>query len=173
MIADHARTVAFLLADGVFPSNEGRGYVLRRILRRAVRHAWLLGRLEPTLVHVVDSVIEEMGDAFPELRQRRQHILETTRADEERFLTTVDEGSFTVTRGGAKIGREEFRIVRQPAGREVQYVARALGAYGDRRISPALQTDASGVPMLYQVEVRGTARSPRARGATERAPTPM
>ena len=67
VLADHARAVAFLLADGVFPSNEGRGYVLRRILRRAVRHAWLLGRREPTLVHVVDVVIDTMRDVYPEL----------------------------------------------------------------------------------------------------------
>ena len=92
VIADHARATAFLLADGVFPSNEGRGYVLRRILRRAVRHAWLLGRREPTLVHVVDVVIETMRDLFPELPVRRKHILETTRAEEERFLTTIDAG---------------------------------------------------------------------------------
>ncbi len=92
VIADHARATAFLLADGVFPSNEGRGYVLRRILRRAVRHAWLLGRREPTLVHVVDVVIESMRDLFPELHVRRKHILETTRAEEERFLTTIDAG---------------------------------------------------------------------------------
>jgi alanyl-tRNA synthetase len=92
VIADHARAVAFLLADGVFPSNEGRGYVLRRILRRAVRHAWLLGRLQPTLVHVVETLVDSMGETFPELRQRRQHILDTTRAEEERFLTTIDEG---------------------------------------------------------------------------------
>ena len=92
VLADHARATAFLLADGVFPSNEGRGYVLRRILRRAVRHAWLLGRREPTLVHVVDAVIERMGDVFPELAQRRDHLLRTARAEEERFLTTVDEG---------------------------------------------------------------------------------
>jgi alanyl-tRNA synthetase len=92
VLADHARAVAFLLADGVFPSNEGRGYVLRRILRRAVRHAWLLGRREPTLVHVVDTVIETMRDVYPELQQRRSHLLATTRAEEERFLATIDGG---------------------------------------------------------------------------------
>jgi len=92
VIADHARAVAFLLADGVLPSNEGRGYVLRRILRRAVRHAWLLGRREPTLVDAVQDVIETMGDVYPELRQRSAHVLETTRAEEERFLATVDGG---------------------------------------------------------------------------------
>ena len=92
VIADHARATAFLLADGVFPSNEGRGYVLRRILRRAVRHAWLLGRRDPTLVHVVDVVIETMRELYPELHVRRKHILDTTRAEEERFLTTIDAG---------------------------------------------------------------------------------
>jgi alanyl-tRNA synthetase len=92
VLADHARAVAFLLADGVFPSNEGRGYVLRRILRRAVRHAWLLGRREPTLVHGVESVVATLADVYPELQQRRAHLLETTRAEEERFLTTIDGG---------------------------------------------------------------------------------
>jgi alanyl-tRNA synthetase len=92
VIADHSRAVAFLLADGVFPSNEGRGYVLRRILRRAVRHAWLLGRRQPTLVEVVRVVIEEMGDVYPELRHRSKHIIDTTRAEEERFLATIEGG---------------------------------------------------------------------------------
>jgi alanyl-tRNA synthetase len=92
VIADHARAVAFLLADGVFPSNDGRGYVLRRILRRGVRHAWMLGRREPTLTHVVQVVIESMGDVYPELRERASHITETTRAEEERFLATIDGG---------------------------------------------------------------------------------
>ncbi|HEX6964573.1 MAG TPA: alanine--tRNA ligase [Gemmatimonadaceae bacterium] len=92
VLADHARAVAFLLADGVFPSNEGRGYVLRRILRRAVRHAWILGRTEPTLYRVVETVIDTMRDAYPELEQRRAHLLETTRAEEERFLATIDAG---------------------------------------------------------------------------------
>ncbi|MEX2181733.1 MAG: alanine--tRNA ligase [Gemmatimonadaceae bacterium] len=92
VIADHARAVAFLLADGIFPSNEGRGYVLRRILRRAVRHAWLLGRREPTLVHVVEEVIAMMSEQFPELLARKKHVLDTTRAEEERFLATIDGG---------------------------------------------------------------------------------
>ncbi|HEY8175786.1 MAG TPA: alanine--tRNA ligase, partial [Gemmatimonadaceae bacterium] len=92
VLADHARAVAFLLADGVFPSNEGRGYVLRRILRRAVRHAWLLGRREPTLVSVVEVVIELMGDVYPELRQRAKHIVETTRVEEQSFLATIEGG---------------------------------------------------------------------------------
>ncbi len=92
VLADHARAVSFLLADGVFPSNEGRGYVLRRILRRAVRHAWLLGRREPTLVYVVESVIATMSEQFPELAARRKQIIATTRAEEERFLATIDGG---------------------------------------------------------------------------------
>jgi alanyl-tRNA synthetase len=92
VLADHARAVAFLLADGVFPSNEGRGYVLRRILRRAVRHAWLLGRKEPTLVDVVQSVIDTMHDVYPELKARTKHILETTRVEEQGFLTTIEGG---------------------------------------------------------------------------------
>jgi alanyl-tRNA synthetase len=92
VLADHARSVAFLLSDGVFPSNEGRGYVLRRVLRRAVRHAWLLGRREPTLVEVVDEVVNQMGDAYPELRERREHLLRATRTEEERFLETIGAG---------------------------------------------------------------------------------
>jgi len=92
VLADHARAVGFLLADGVFPSNEGRGYVLRRILRRAVRHAWLLGRKEPTLVTVVEAVIASMGDIYPELRQRADHITRTTRLEEQSFLDTIEGG---------------------------------------------------------------------------------
>jgi len=92
VLADHARATAFLLADGIFPSNEGRGYVLRRILRRAVRHAYLLGRREPTLVHVVEATIDRMGSVYPELTARRDYILRNTRSEEERFLATVDAG---------------------------------------------------------------------------------
>src|SRR6267378_205170 len=92
VLADHARAVAFLLADGVYPSNEGRGYVLRRILRRAVRHAWLLGRREPTLAQLTRVVSGVMGDVYPELPSKEQHIERVTRAEEERFLETIEGG---------------------------------------------------------------------------------
>src|SRR5206468_4285155 len=86
VLADHARAVAFLLADGVYPSNEGRGYVLRRILRRAVRHAWLLGRREPTLVQLVHTVSGLMGNVYPELVQKRSHLESVKRAGEWRTV---------------------------------------------------------------------------------------
>ncbi|MCZ6824961.1 MAG: alanine--tRNA ligase [Gemmatimonadetes bacterium] len=116
VLADHARAVAFLLADGVFPSNEGRGYVLRRILRRAARHAWLLGRREPTLDKLVETVVEEMASAYPELRARQDHLVLTTRAEEDRFLSTIEEGmrrfdEVAPTGGGGTIrGEEAFRL---------------------------------------------------------------
>ncbi|HEX5386121.1 MAG TPA: alanine--tRNA ligase [Gemmatimonadales bacterium] len=92
VLADHARAVSFLLADGVYPGNEGRGYVLRRILRRAVRHAWLLGRREPTLAPLTDVVVREMGAVYPELVGKQAHIRETTEAEEQRFLETIEGG---------------------------------------------------------------------------------
>src|SRR5467141_3019209 len=92
VLADHARAVAFLLADGVYPASDGRGYVLRRILRRAVRYAWLLGRREPTLVHLADTVIHTMADVYPELGAKRAHIEQVTRAEEDRFLETIEGG---------------------------------------------------------------------------------
>jgi alanyl-tRNA synthetase len=92
VLADHARAVAFLLADGVHPSNEGRGYVLRRILRRAVRHAWLLGRKAPTLAAVAEVVVDTMGDVYPELREKKALILKTTRVEEDAFLATIEGG---------------------------------------------------------------------------------
>ncbi len=116
VLADHARATAFLLADGIFPSNEGRGYVLRRILRRAVRHAYLLGRREPTLVHVVEAVVDRMGEAYPELLSRREYIVRNTRAEEERFLATVDAGMRRFDEiapeggSGTVAGRDVFRL---------------------------------------------------------------
>jgi alanyl-tRNA synthetase len=92
VLADHARAVSFLLADGVYPSNEGRGYVLRRILRRAVRHAWLLGRREPTLAPLTEIVVGQMGEVYPELVARAAFIREVTETEEHRFLETIEGG---------------------------------------------------------------------------------
>ncbi len=92
VIADHARAVTFLIADGIVPSNEKRGYVLRLILRRAARHGRLLGFTGPFLDKVIPTVIELMGDAYPEIVRRRDVILKTARAEEERFLQTLRVG---------------------------------------------------------------------------------
>ncbi len=92
VVADHARSVTFLIADGVLPSSDGRGYVLRRILRRAARHGVLLGVERPFLFGVADAVIEEMGDAYPALRERRDYIQDRIRREEERFLETLSKG---------------------------------------------------------------------------------
>src|SRR5258708_8338356 len=113
VLADHARAVAFLLADGVYPSNEGRGYALGRIRGRAVRHAWPLGRREPTLVHLVKSVDGLMGSAYPALVQKRTHIESVTRAEEERFFDTIDGGleRLEALQGATVIsGAEAFKL---------------------------------------------------------------
>ncbi|HEY6220557.1 MAG TPA: alanine--tRNA ligase, partial [Gemmatimonadaceae bacterium] len=92
VLAEHGRAVAFLIADGVTPSNEGRGYVLRRILRRGVRHAWLLGRRAPTLASIAEKTVDTMGDVYPELRERKKLISETVQREEEAFLATIEGG---------------------------------------------------------------------------------
>src|SRR5579883_556811 len=92
VIADHLRSSAFLVADGVLPSNEGRGYVLRRIMRRAMRHAQLLGAREPLMHRLVWALVREMGQAFPELVRAEKLIEETLRLEETRFRKTLDRG---------------------------------------------------------------------------------
>ena len=92
VIADHSRAITFLICDGVLPSNEGRGYVLRRIMRRAARHAKMLGVSEPVLYRMVDAVGSVMGDAYPDLLQREEYIRKVVRAEEERFAETLDNG---------------------------------------------------------------------------------
>ena len=92
VIADHLRTTAFLIADGVLPSNEGRGYVLRRIMRRAMRHAHILGAQEPMVYRLVPVLVHEMGDAFPELVRAQPLITETLKLEEGRFKRTLGTG---------------------------------------------------------------------------------
>lgn len=92
VLADHLRSTAFLIADGVLPSNEGRGYVLRRIMRRAMRHAYMLGVKEPMMYKLLPSLQREMGEAYPELYRAEALITETIKAEETRFLRTLDKG---------------------------------------------------------------------------------
>ncbi len=92
VIADHLRAITFLMADGVLPSNEGRGYVLRRILRRAARHGRLLGITEPFLHELTATVVDQMGEAYHELRHAAGTVAEATRGEEERFIATLDQG---------------------------------------------------------------------------------
>ena len=92
VIADHSRATTFLICDGVLPSNEGRGYVLRRIMRRAARHAKMLGFAEPVLYRAVDAVNAIMGEAFPELLEREEYVKKVILAEEERFAETLDRG---------------------------------------------------------------------------------
>ncbi|MEB8386280.1 alanine--tRNA ligase [Rhodobacteraceae bacterium KMM 6894] len=92
VIADHLRSTSFLMADGVMPSNEGRGYVLRRIMRRAMRHAHLLGAKDPVMYRLVPSLVTQMGQAFPELGRAQSMIEETLQQEETRFKQTLDRG---------------------------------------------------------------------------------
>lgn len=103
VIADHARATAFLIADGELPSNSVRGYVLRRIMRRAARHGKLIGIDKPFLFEVADAVIDTMKDAYPELAEKRDYILKVVLAEEERFLATLDRGLAIYKEESAKV----------------------------------------------------------------------
>ena len=92
VIADHIRSCSFLIADGVMPSNEGRGYVLRRIVRRAVRHGYKLGQKQAFFYKLVPDLVKVMGDAYPELKEKQTQIMEALRAEESRFGETLEKG---------------------------------------------------------------------------------
>jgi len=92
VIADHLRSSVFLIADGVMPSNEGRGYVLRRIMRRAMRYAHQLGCKDPLMYHLVPALVKEMGDAYPEIKRAEATVIDNLRQEEERFKQTLERG---------------------------------------------------------------------------------
>ncbi len=117
VIADHLRACAFLVADGVLPSNEGRGYVLRRIMRRAMRHAQMLGAKEPLMWHLVPALAREMGQAYPELLRAEPLIAETLRLEETRFretlargLAILEEETSRLPQGGTLPGEVAFKL---------------------------------------------------------------
>ena len=105
VIADHLRSICFLIADGVLPSNEGRGYVLRRIMRRAMRHAYMLGVKDPMIYKLLPTLQKEMGEAYPELYTRENLIKETIKIEEERFGRTLDKGLKLLDEEIAHLGR--------------------------------------------------------------------
>ncbi len=117
VIADHLRSTAFLIADGVLPSNEGRGYVLRRIMRRAMRHAHLLGTHDPLMHRLVPALVRQMGDTYPELVRGEAMIAETLKLEETRFRKTLenglkllDEASGGLNAGGVLAGDVAFKL---------------------------------------------------------------
>src|SRR5882757_858295 len=117
VIADHLRASSFLIADGVLPSNEGRGYVLRRIMRRAMRHAELLGAKDPLMYRLVPTLVREMGQAYPELVRAEPLITETLKLEETRFrktlergLAILDEETASLKRGGSLKGEVAFTL---------------------------------------------------------------
>jgi len=117
VIADHLRSSSFLIADGVTPSNEGRGYVLRRIMRRAMRHAHLLGAADPLMHRLVPTLVEQMGEAYPELKRAEPAIVDTLRQEEERFRRTLgrgmsllDEATAGLNEGDVLSGETAFKL---------------------------------------------------------------
>ena len=117
VIADHLRSTSFLMADGVMPSNEGRGYVLRRIMRRAMRHAHILGCKVPLMHQLVPTLIQEMGSAYPELKRAEAVITETLKLEEEKFKETLerglkllDEEKSKLAKGAALPGAAAFKL---------------------------------------------------------------
>ncbi len=115
VIADHIRASAFLIVDGVLPSNEGRGYVLRRIIRRALRHGWMLGTREPFFHKLVATLVAQMGAAYPELATRQVTVEQALKAEEERFAETLDAGmkifDDVAARANGEIpGQDAFRL---------------------------------------------------------------
>jgi len=115
VIADHIRATAFLVSDGVIPSNEGRGYVQRRIVRRAIRHGYKLGQKKPFFHKLVAELVRLMGDAYPRLKEQEQRITEVLKAEEERFFETLENGMEILDAalaGGAKVlpGEVAFKL---------------------------------------------------------------
>ena len=111
VIADHARAATFLISDGVTPSNEWRGYVLRRIMRRAMRHGRMLGLREPFLWKVTESVVAVLGDAYPEIREQLPRVAEAVRLEEERFAETLDLGMAKIREYLASRAGDKAKVV--------------------------------------------------------------
>jgi len=179
VLADHTRAVAFLLADGVYPSNDGRGYVLRRILRRGVRHAWLLGRREPTLAPLTAILVRTMGSAYPELLEKADFLRDVTETEERRFFETIEDGlarlDQVIVSGASTIpGEEAFKLydtfgfpidltelIAAERGVSVDVTGFEHALERQRKRSRAARTTAGGAPAVGASRSRGGWQSVR------------
>ena len=144
VIADHIRSCSFLIADGVMPSNEGRGYVLRRIIRRAVRHGYKLGQKQAFFYKLVPDLVKVMGDAYPELKEKQTQIMEALRAEESRFGETLEKGMglFNQVLNGMKFLKLESLLPQDGVGKPltlktadgVEFTAASRVAPGKKQI---------------------------------------
>lgn len=144
VIADHIRSCSFLIADGVLPSNEGRGYVLRRIIRRAVRHGYKLGQKQAFFYKLVPDLVKEMGAAYPELKEKQTQIMEALRAEESRFGETLEKGMglFNQVLNGMKFLKLESLLPQDGVGKPltlktadgVEFTAASRVAPGKKQI---------------------------------------
>ena len=128
VIADHIRACAFLIVDGVLPSNEGRGYVLRRIIRRALRHGYMLGQKQPFFYGMVGALVEVMGDAYPELVAKREFVERALKAEEERFGETLEQGMKIFERKASPLWRAVRRIISERGAQKVLPIESASGS---------------------------------------------
>ena len=151
VIDDHARAVSFLIADGVMPSNEGRGYVLRRLLRRAARHGRLIGLEQPFLHEVAKTVTDVMGDGYPELRAEEQRIHEVIRSEEERFGETLEKGLALLEEATAKLKiKKEHVLAGEVAFRLYDTFGFPLDLTEDILHSESMSVDQTGFEKLMQ-----------------------
>ena len=144
VVADHIRSCSFLIADGVMPSNEGRGYVLRRIIRRAVRHGYKLGQKQAFFYKLVPDLVKAMGDAYPELKEKQTQIMEALRAEESRFGETLEKGMglFNQVLNGMKFLKLESLLPQDGAGKPLalktadgmEFIAASRAAPGKKQI---------------------------------------
>jgi alanyl-tRNA synthetase len=166
VIDDHARAVSFLIADGVMPSNEGRGYVLRRLLRRAARHGRLIGLEQPFLHEVAESVAAVMGDGYPELRAEEQRIREMIRSEEERFGETLEKGLALLEEATANLKIKKERVLSgEVAFRLYDTFGFPLDLTEDILHSESMSVDQAGFEKLMQEQ--------RTRGREARESTSM
>ncbi|MFQ5478019.1 MAG: alanine--tRNA ligase [Candidatus Binatia bacterium] len=166
VVADHGRAVSFMIADGIAPSNEGRGYVLRRLVRRAARHGKNLGLDSLFLFRICEAVVESMGEAYPELAERREAILEGVRGEEERFALTLDRGLVHLDQALDELGAKKKSVKSLPG--EVAF--RLYDTYGfpldmteDILRSRGMSVDLEGFHAALE-EQRARARDARALG---------